>query len=245
LNGNQYRQIMKIYSTGELAEGDGKSGNRTLVAVGGKVYDLSGSKKWITGLHMRRHSAGADLSTAIKASPHGPEIMQRFPIVGVYQEARKESVPGIKGKVDAWLEKYPFFRRHPHPAVVHVPIGIVLAVPLFEVLALVTGSVRTEWAAYCCLVLVLVSIPMAIASGYLTWWFNYDLADQIIINWKRRLAWIALVLAAAAAYLRTYLADPLDLGDPFVVVYVIALVWLAGLISTIGFLGGKLTFPCE
>lgn len=236
---------MKIHSAEELAKGDGKNGNPTLVAVGGNVYDISQSKKWITGLHMKRHTAGADLSTAIKASPHGPEIMQRFPVVGVYQEAGQESVSGIKGKVEVWLEKHPFFRRHPHPAAVHVPIGVVLAVPLFEVLALATGSVRTEWAAYSCLILVLVSVPMAIVSGYFTWWVNYDLADQIIINRKRRLAWVGLVLAAAAAYLRTHLSDPLNLADPLVVVYVIALVGLAGLISAIGFLGGRLTFPYE
>ena len=61
---------MKNFSPDELAQADGTHDSATLVAVNGKVYDISASKKWIRGKHMNRHSAGKDLSAEILAAPH-------------------------------------------------------------------------------------------------------------------------------------------------------------------------------
>ena len=39
------------------------------IAQGGKVIDVTASKLWKGGLHMKRHRAGSDLSADIAAAP--------------------------------------------------------------------------------------------------------------------------------------------------------------------------------
>lgn len=69
--------------TGEdLARFDGREGRRALVAHGGKVHDLTGSRMWPGGEHVRRHKAGLDLTDAIGQAPHGAEKLAAFPVVG-------------------------------------------------------------------------------------------------------------------------------------------------------------------
>jgi len=237
---------VKSYTAEELAQANGEDGKITLVAVEGKVYDVSASKRWVRGEHMKRHRAGADLTTDIKAAPHGLEVLERFEAVGILEESRKEPEAGFKGRIDLWLDRHPFFRRHPHPAVVHIPVGVMTVVPLFELGGLATNSACTEWAALCGLIVGLLSIPAAMMTGYFTWWINYDASDSRIILMKRRLAWVALVLGALAIVLRLFvLADPLETRNIYVIGYVVSLIALTVIVSCIGFLGGKLTFPYE
>ncbi|MFC1835362.1 cytochrome b5 domain-containing protein [Thermodesulfobacteriota bacterium] len=237
---------MKTYCLEELREkGSGENGEQSLVAVDGKVYDVSESKRWIKGSHMKRHCAGNDLSDDIKAAPHSAEVLDKFPVVGKFEEAPKQQYTGFKGDVDKWLDRHPFFRRHPHPAMVHVPVGVIMAAAVFELIALVFNSPRTEWAGVCCLVLVALSLPPTLFSGYFAWWMNYDCSDSALIGLKRRLAWLSLVLALVAVGLRAFAHNPLKLSDMHTLAYVIVLFVLTGVISTVGFLGGKLTFPYD
>jgi predicted heme/steroid binding protein/uncharacterized membrane protein len=237
---------VKVYTSEELAQANGEDGKNSLVAVEGKVYDVSASKRWVHGEHMKRHRAGIDLTDDIKAAPHGLEVLERFESVGVYEKERKEPAAGLKGRIDPWLDRHPFFRRHPHPAVVHIPVGLMTVVPLFELAGLATNSSCTEWAALSCLTLAWLSIPAAMMTGYFTWWINYDASDSSIILRKRRLAWVAVALGALAIALRLLvLVDPLETRNIYVIVYVLSLVTLTVIVSCIGFLGGKLTFPYE
>ena len=48
----------------------------------GQAYDVSHSKLWPGGEHMRRHQAGEDLTEAMAAAPHGPEVLERLPKLG-------------------------------------------------------------------------------------------------------------------------------------------------------------------
>ena len=61
---------MKAYTPETLAEENGKNGHGTLVAVGGKVYDVSASKNWVDGIHMKRH----------QQEPISPTISPRLPM---------------------------------------------------------------------------------------------------------------------------------------------------------------------
>lgn len=237
---------MKQFNPDEFAAANGKDGKPALVVVDGKVYDVSSSKKWAQGHHMNRHHAGHDLSGEIKAAPHGPEVLERFDMVGTLSQPSEKQVSGLKGTIDAWLDKHPFFRRHPHPAIVHIPVGLLTVAPLFEAIALIWGPPRMEWAALCCLVVGLASIPAAMASGYFTWWMNYDAIDSEIIRTKRRLAWIALAVGVIGLLLRLLVvSDPLRIGEIATILYVGAFAVTSGLAGYVGFLGGKLTFPYE
>ncbi len=77
---------MRTFTRDEIAQYDGKSGRPTYVAYEGKVYDLTGSFLWRTGRHQARHFAGQDLTDALADAPHGPELLDRFPVVGVLVE---------------------------------------------------------------------------------------------------------------------------------------------------------------
>lgn len=55
----------------ELAEFNGKDGNKAYIAVDGIIYDVSDDPNWVNGLH-NGFEADKDLSVEIKnASPHG------------------------------------------------------------------------------------------------------------------------------------------------------------------------------
>lgn len=235
---------MKKFSPQELAQGNGKDGARALVAVAGRVYDVSASKRWAGGRHMNRHAAGEDLSLAIKAAPHGPEALDRFEQVGVVQETSPAPRPGLRGVVDAFVTRHPFFHRHPHPAVAHIPIGVFGAAPFFAIAGLAFQSPCTEWAAVCCLTFGFLAIPAAVATGYFTWWVNYDLVDKPALRVKRRAAWFAFALAGSALALRLVaVTDPLSYSAPATLVYLGLVFALAGLIGAVGYVGGRLTFP--
>jgi predicted heme/steroid binding protein/uncharacterized membrane protein len=237
---------VKSYTPEDLAKSNGEDGKTCLVAVEGNVYDVSASKRWIRGTHMKRHRAGTDLTNDIKAAPHGLEVLDRFEAVGVYEPPREKAPTGLKGRIDQWLDDHPFFRRHPHPAIVHLPVGLLAVAPLFELGGLATNSSCTEWAAVCCSIVGLISIPAAMLTGYFTWWINYDASDSPIIRMKRRLAWMALILGSVVIILRFFvLTDPLEIRSAYVNLYVIGLVTVTAIVSCIGFLGGKLTFPYE
>lgn len=66
----------------ELAQFDGKNGNKAYVAVDGNIYDVTGNRKWLDGEHERGMTAGKDLSEFISSAPHGKEILKQFKIVG-------------------------------------------------------------------------------------------------------------------------------------------------------------------
>lgn len=66
-----------------LAEYDGSGGRPTYVAHEGKVYDVTRSRLWKDGIHQKRHGAGADLTEDLENAPHKPDVLLRFPQVGV------------------------------------------------------------------------------------------------------------------------------------------------------------------
>ena len=53
---------MKEFDADELAGFNGENGNPIYVAYDGKVYDVSESKLWRKGQHMKRHRSGNDLT---------------------------------------------------------------------------------------------------------------------------------------------------------------------------------------
>lgn len=70
-----------------LAALNGQEGARAIVAVDGKLYDVSNSRLWREGVHVRRHHAGLDLTEALAGAPHGPEVLERMPYLGELQTA--------------------------------------------------------------------------------------------------------------------------------------------------------------
>jgi len=61
---------------------DGKGGRRAIVAVRGKLFDVTDSDLWKDGTHLGRHQAGQDLTEALKDAPHSAQLLDRLPVIG-------------------------------------------------------------------------------------------------------------------------------------------------------------------
>lgn len=73
------------FTKAELSKYNGQNGNKSYVAVDGKVYDVSNDRKWHNGKH-EDYQAGTDLTEDMKNSPHGSRVLNDLPVVGVLKE---------------------------------------------------------------------------------------------------------------------------------------------------------------
>lgn len=71
----------------ELARHDGRDGRKAYIAVNRTIYDVTASKLWVGGDHMKQHQAGQDLTEALLEAPHVRAVVERFPAVGRIEEA--------------------------------------------------------------------------------------------------------------------------------------------------------------
>lgn len=193
---------------------------------------------------MRRHHAGGDLTTDIQAAPHGPEMLDRFPLVGVIR-AREDSQVQVPEFLDRIFKRVPMLRRHPHPMTVHFPIVCMLFTTLFNVLYLATGHRPFETTALHCLGAGLLFLPVVILTGLLTWWLNYMAKPMRPISIKISGSLVLFVISLMAFTWRMARPDVLDdlVGPGFV--YLVLVLSLAPLVMVIGWFGAQLTFPFE
>lgn len=75
---------------------DGKDGKPAYIAVKSKIYDVTESKLWKDGVHMGRHSAGEDLTDALRFAPHKEDVLERFKTVEINLNNVKEKSEVIK-----------------------------------------------------------------------------------------------------------------------------------------------------
>lgn len=226
-----------------LSTHDGKEGRPAYIAHGGRVIDVSKSRLWAKGLHMGRHHAGVDLTLDIEAAPHGTEVLDRYPQVGVFEEGSKTEtvLPPLLASV---MARYPFFRRHPHPASVHFPIVLTFATSFFWLLFVMTGNDSFDQTAFYCLIGALVFTPLAILTGLLTWWVNYMARPMRPVTIKQVLSLASLAVMVCLLIWR--IMDPMILqtfpGPGSVLYFVLALA-ISPAIFVVSYYGGTLTFP--
>ncbi len=79
---------------GELSQFDGREGRPAYVAYEDTIYDVTKSKFWKGGAHVRKHLAGFDLTAALKQAPHGGDNITAMPLVGkLVSPAQMEKKP--------------------------------------------------------------------------------------------------------------------------------------------------------
>lgn len=66
----------------ELSRFDGSEKKPAYIAYKGKIYDVSSSKLWVEGNHVRKHPAGNDLTGALRTAPHDEDKILGMPLVG-------------------------------------------------------------------------------------------------------------------------------------------------------------------
>ena len=237
---------MQKFDPQTLAEFDGRQSDKPVyIARDGKVYDVSASKLWKGGMHMKRHQAGRDLSADFSAAPHGVEVFERVAQVGVLGE--KEAA--VDRRPPPWLARllknYPILERHPHPMLVHYPIVFMFSTVGFTLLALLTGIRSFATTAFHCLGAGILFTPLTIATGLFTWWLNYQARPMRSVRIK---IWTSAVmlLVAVIVFIRQWLTPEIITDTtPAGIIHLLLLCSLVPLVSIIGWFGAQLTFPLE
>ena len=234
---------MKEFDEDTLKENNGENGKPVYVAYRGKVYDITDSKLWKTGKHMNRHHAGADLTTDIQAAPHDPGVLEKFPQVGILIASNEErEIPAF---LSALLTRIPMLRRHPHPMTIHFPLVFVFSVLFFDITFLATGIESFEVTAFHCLGAGILFTPVAIITGFYTWWLNYQakLSTPILV---KQVCSILLFLVEIALFVMRFrnpeILHSLNGGSILFSAFVFFMVIL---VTVIGWYGAHLTFPVE
>ena len=235
---------MREFDEESIKEFNGKDGKPVYLAYQGKVYDVSASRFWKTGLHMKRHPSGKDLTADIAAAPHGPDVLERYPQVGVLKKGGTAERPMPAG-LENLLKSYPILRRHPHPMVVHFPIVFMFSTMLFNLLYLLSGYRPFEVTALHCLGGGVLFTPVGIFTGFFTWWLNYSAKTTRGIRIKIYCSLILLASSLAAFIWRIVSPEVLLSFGGGSLGYLILIFSLPVLVSIIGWYGAKMTFPVE
>lgn len=235
---------MREFDSDSLAEFNGQDGKPVYIAHQGKVFNVTGSKLWTGGLHMKRHHAARDLSAEIGAAPHGEEVLERYPQVGILKE-KMETGMAMPAFLAALINRWPFLERHPHPMTVHFPIVFFLSAVFFNILYLFYGIDTFKSTALHCLIGGLLFMPVAMVTGLFTWWLNYLARPMRAVTLKIILSCILLAIATGVLLLGIF--DPGILEFPGIArgMYIALTLSFVPLVSVTGWLGATLTFPIE
>ena len=237
---------MKEFDAAELAKFNGENGSPVYVAYKDRVYDVSGSKLWRTGTHMKRHHAGRDLTADIQGAPHEPDVLERYPQIGTLKkevaEVAEIQIPAVLARL---LEKAPMLRRHPHPMTVHFPIVFSFTTTVFNLLYLITGVKSLEMTALHTLAAGILFTVVAIATGLYTWWLNYLAKPMKAAKVKIPLSLTVLVIQIIAFIWRMNVPDVMDSLQGANLIYLLMVLSLFPIVVVIGWFGAHLTFPVE
>ena len=223
-------------TTEQLAQFDGKEGRKAYVAYKGAVYDVTESRMWKEGSHMKRHHAGSDLTQALEGAPHGEEVFSRMPKV----DTLEVSVPkSAKEALRRWYQRY-----HPHPMTVHFPIALHLFAGAMDLLFFFWPTERIEASVFYSFAAATVMGLPALGAGVFSWWINYDLA------WKRpfavKLIGALVTIIVGFAGIIFYLENPgiaWDMASGTGIAYHGFVLGTVPVIVTVAYFGGKLTWP--
>lgn len=234
---------MKEFDEKSLKENNGEDGNPVYVAYKGKVYDISESKLWETGKHMNRHHAGGDMTSEIQAAPHTPEVLDKFLQVGTFtSESEEREIPAF---LSALLTRIPMLRRHPHPMTIHFPIVFVFSVLFFNAAFCVTGIKSFEVTAFHCLGAGILFTPVAIVTGFYTWWLNYQAKVTTPVLAKQICSLLLFMIEIILFVLRFRNPEILQSLNGYAILFLSLMVLMVILVTIIGWYGAHLTFPVE
>lgn len=236
----------KEFDRQSLAENDGKDGRPVYIAHNGIVYDVSDSKLWKDGNHMRQHLAGQDLSADFPDAPHGPEVFDKVRKVGTMREEEPQPEPAHPFfPLLSLLSRYPMLRRHPHPMLAHFPIAFMFITPIFALLAVLFDHPTFETTSFHCLATGFLFTLPVIATGLFSWWLNYRTQFPKQIAIKVITTSLLVIVSGVLFVWRTLRPDVLFAGTAWTWLYLLLLFSLMIMVVVIGWFGAEITFPLE
>jgi len=228
----------------KLAQYSGRDGKPAYVAAHGKVYDVSPSRLWKNGLHMNRHQAGADLTDSLAAAPHGSEVLNRLEQKGTLSQLPAPEQPPLPAWMNRLMDAHPFFKRHPHPMVVHFPMAFFITAPIFLFWYYAISPALSLLDAVLYLhTLGTVSLPFAIGTGWISWRANYLGRRNPIITRKIIFSLVLCILDVAVLVHIAPAPNVLSAPQGAQMIYPIFIFACLPIVSLIGEHGGKLVFP--
>jgi uncharacterized membrane protein len=192
---------------------------------------------------MRRHQAGTDLTEDIGGAPHGIEVFEKFPQVGILKPEKDPMDEHIPDLLLTVFRKIPMLRRHPHPMTVHFPIAFIMLFPVLNILYLVTGKESFDVSSFHVLVAGLVFTPVALLTGPYNWWINYAGKWSKIIAIKMFGSLILITLILVIFMWRILVPDIMLQPTEARIIYIMLSLVLPPLITVLGWFGAKMTFP--
>ncbi|QAR33950.1 hypothetical protein EP073_11210 [Geovibrio thiophilus] len=225
----------------ELSKFDGKEGRRAYIGYKGHVYDVTDSRLWKSGQHVKRHFAGRDLTEDLEKAPHTDEVFSRIQPV----EALTESVAQVQSvssdEFKAMLRDV-YRKLHPHPMFIHFPMGLLSFAVFMQAMFLFTGQPSFETTAFHCMAAGGAALIPTIASGFFSWWVNYHYATSNVFITKIAFSALLLLMCTAEMWLR--FSDPAisAAGTGVSNLYNGLLFLNLPVMAIIGFNGGKITW---
>ena len=264
---------MKTFTLDELKHANGQNERPIHVCVNGKIYDITDSPLWTDGEHMNRHHAGADLSEEIKDAPHDLSVLEHYEQVGILhpdsdldsgsdttksqktaesEDIVKATDKSIKSTTGKTIESprtptllKPLMRLHPHPVSVHFPIALTIISAILIVAGhlLPSFAVKLHTAAKVDLVLAALFTVPAIATGFLSHYYNYGNKWTAIFKIKLILSAIFSSVFLITLLLLFVIVESDFISSSMQIFFATLVFILAVNVMGLGYFGGRITFP--
>ncbi|MBN1297952.1 hypothetical protein JXA80_14335 [bacterium] len=231
--------------------------SEVLIAHDGKVYDVSASPLWKTGVHMKRHAAGEDLTRSLDAAPHGSEVLEKFPVIALVDSdpavSKTSATSSLPGGPETLAHKgLPVMPRgflgfvlnlHPHPVSVHFPIALSMTAAALSVLGWIFESHFLITAGFTNLIIATIAMPATIATGYLSFHYNYGHRWTRTFRAKQCLSILLFAVALIAILIHWAAPGKIEQPSGWLHAYLILTIMLIPIAGATGYLGGTITFP--
>jgi len=133
-------------------------------------------------------------------------------------------------------------KNHLHPISVHTPNGIIPVAVLLLVLGMLTSSQGLANAAYYNMIAVLLSMPLVIFTGYVTWQKKYKGAKTSVFKIKIAASVVATVILFGLVIWKTIEPDVLITPSLDRWLFLIWSSFMLAAVGLAGHLGGQLVF---